>query len=86
MVSSHPGSKPDAMQPPSLLHLAAQTPGLDWESLPESVSYQLYQHAHNEHRARFASVLADIRLSGLLATVFPLAWEYKYNSLAASST
>jgi hypothetical protein len=51
-------------QPPRLLHLAAHTPGLDWEDprVPESISFQLYQHAHKVHRARFAPVLAGIRL------------------------
>jgi hypothetical protein len=50
--------------PPSLLFLAAHTPGLDWDSelVPETVSYQLYQHAHEVHRARFSPLLGDIRL------------------------
>ena len=47
------------MPPQSLLHLAAEK--LDWEELPECISYRLYEHAKSLHRIAFAPVLRSIR-------------------------
>jgi hypothetical protein len=47
------------MPPQQLLHLAAEK--LDWEELPECISYRLYEHAKDLHRIALAPSLRSIR-------------------------
>ena len=47
------------MPPQSLLHLAAEK--LDWEELPDCISFRLYEHAKDLHRIALAPSLRRIR-------------------------